>query len=273
MAGEQMRSLLAVIGGLAAAGLWLTYGPHFIGALVGAADGPGAEAVFTVAVFAPLLALALAGGAVSGTPAWVPGGRPGAAILRGAALGLGGLLLAIGYAALAGTLHSAGSAASATLLLGSIVIAVQVAAEEALFRGWLQPTLARTTGTPAATGLLALSFAALHALGGVGVTGFANMLLGGVLFGVLAAETGGVVAPFAAHFAWNASEQLLFGLDPNPATGAFGAVIDLDLIGAASWGGSEVGLNDSWAMAFALAAVLVLAISTRRSAPGVDPVA
>ena len=74
---------------------------------------------------------------------------------------------------------------------------------------------------------------------------------------MLAARAGGVAGAGGAHWAWNAAEQLLFGLDPNPGVGGFGALLDLDLVGAARWGGSAEGLNARWAMTVALLALLV----------------
>ncbi len=244
---------------LAAVAAWLWFGPRIASELAGTATGATSEALFTVLVFGPLLAFALAGAALSGLPAWGLGQRPLHTSGQGFALGLGGVLLATGYAALAGTLrHGTAGGISLALLAGVLVIALQVAAEETMFRGWLQPLLARVVGTPLAVGGIAIAFAALHVLAGTsdGV-GLINLMLGGVLFGVLAARSGGIAGAFAAHFAWNATEQLVLGLDPNPGVGSFGALADLDLVGSPRWGGSGEGLNASWAMAIALCVVLV----------------
>ncbi|MET0246329.1 MAG: CPBP family intramembrane glutamate endopeptidase, partial [Sphingomonas sp.] len=83
------------------------------------------------------------------------------------------------------------------------------------------------------------------------------------------ARSGGIAAPIAAHFAWNGSEQLIFGLDPNPGVGPFGSVLDLDLAGAARWGGSAEGLNASVGMTIALLVVLVPLLIAARPAPEV----
>ena len=182
----------------------------------------------------------------------------------GCAVGLGGLVLAIGYCALAGTLGwGVGPVTRAALPVGVLVTLLQVVAEEAMFRGYVQPLLVRGAGAGVAVPLTAVAFAGLHAVvGGVEPVMLANMLLGGVLFGLLALYRG-LGAAIGAHFAWNMVEQLGVGLDPNPGTGAFGAVIDLDLSGAAHWGGSAAGLNGSWAMAIALLAA-ILFVAWRR---------
>ena len=75
-----------------------------------------------------------------------------------------------------------------------------------------------------------------------------------------------LVAPIAAHFAWNALEDLGLGLMPNPGTGPFGALRDFDLLGTQLWGGSEAGLAGGVGMTIVLVALLIPA-ATRSSAP------
>ena len=54
------------------------------------------------------------------------------------------------------------------------------------------------------------AFAALHLMGGArSPTTLINMFLGGLLFGYLAAYGRGIAGAVGAHFAWNATEQLL----------------------------------------------------------------
>nr|WP_277923854.1 CPBP family intramembrane glutamic endopeptidase [Sphingomonas hankookensis] len=223
-----------------------------------------ADAGFGFVVFGAILLLALGLRKVAGLSWRWPGGAAVAEFGQGAAIGLGALLLAIGYCALAGTLGwGSGSVGRSTLPLGLLIVLVQVTAEEAMFRGYVQPLLVRGVGASGAVPLTAVSFAALHAvLGGMELVMLVNMLLGGILFGLLALQ-GGLWPAVGAHFAWNAVEQLGVGLDPNPGTGAFGAVIDLDLNGAALWGGSAAGLNASIAMGIALLAAILLVFRRR----------
>jgi membrane protease YdiL (CAAX protease family) len=113
----------------------------------------------------------------------------------------------------------------------------------------------------------AFGFALLHFLGGArDPLSLANLFLGGLLFGVLAWAGASIWPAMAAHFMWNAIEQLVFGLDPNPGLGGFGALANLDLVGASAWGGSGEGLNASIGMAFALLAILTPLILLQRKA-------
>ena len=154
----------ALVGGLVVAAIIVGVGPSLVAALPLASLGPaGGEAAFTLLIFGPLLLAGVIGGLLCGERAWRAGERPGAMAAAGAALGAVGLFGATGLAAVAGTARlSAGGSVSLLLLAGAAVVAVQVAAEEVFFRGWLQPVVARATGTPTAIAVVAVAFAALH---------------------------------------------------------------------------------------------------------------
>ncbi len=218
------------------------------------------ETLFSLVIFGSLLIFALIGGRLSKVNSVKIGRKPALMLPIGALIGVIGVVASASYAWLAGTLtYGTGSSGNIGLLLwGTAVILFGAAVEEIYFRGWLQPALAREFGMPIAVLLSALAFAALHVMGGArSPTTLINLFLGGLLFGLLAARTGGLVGAVAAHFTWNWSEQILFGLDPNPGVGNFGAWIDFDLSGPALWGGSAEGLNASLAMTLTLFALLV----------------
>lgn len=218
------------------------------------------ESLFLGVIFAPMVIVALVAGRLMGVNALSPGARPGPSLILGVALGFGGVLIAVGYARLSGALVSGegGGAAAGMLLWGLAAITVQAGAEEVYFRGWLQPVLARAWGAPVAVLLTSIAFAGLHIMGGARApVSLLNLFLGGVMFGLLALRGGGIAAALGAHVAWNATEQLVVGLDPNPGTGSFGAALDYELVGRALWGGSAEGLNASIAMTFALVAIVV----------------
>ncbi len=196
------------------------------------------------------------------------GPRPLAMAATGAVIGLGGLLAAFAYAWIAGVAVPVPAAATGAgaLLLGTVATIVQVGGEEVYFRGWLQRALGDAWGPVAALLITAIVFAALHLLGGARAPlSLVNLLLGGLLFGMLAQRSGGIAASAGAHLLWNWSEQLLLGLDPNPGTGSFGALFDHDLIGAALWGGSPEGLNASLAVTLVMIALLLPLATWRRT--------
>ena len=260
----------------------LAVGPGAVAAVVGeirtAGQGAAAETVFSLVVFAPLLLAGLAGGAIGRRNAAAPGDRPWPSLGVGLLIGSGGVAAAVCYAWLAGGLTSGVAAPVATLLAwGLAVVLVQTAAEEVFFRGWLQPALAARWGAAPAVGAAALAFAALHIAGApemLGAVPLLNMVLGGVMFGLLALLRRGIAAALGVHWAWNASEQLLWGLDPNPGTGGFGAAMNKELTGSAIWGGSADGLNGSIGMTVVLLAILAPLVALAwqdRNRPQVPP--
>jgi membrane protease YdiL (CAAX protease family) len=266
-----LRAVLVAAAAIFLCGLAVWYGPPLAETLAGLLPAgqspPMLETLFSLTIFGSLLVFALVGGAATRSQPLRPGERPTRMALLGLAAGAFGIAMATGYAAFHGTLSQAPVAAPdpALLLWGGGLVLFQSTAEEAYFRGWLQPVLARHWGDQAAILVAALAFAALHVMGGArSPVTLINLFLGGLLFGCLAAQGRGIAGAVAAHFSWNASEQLLLGLDPNPGLGSFGALTNLELTGAAIWGGSEEGLNASLVMTAALALLIVPLLLARR---------
>ena len=204
-------------------------------------------------IFGSFLAAAVAATAFEGRRAWRGGADPLSALAIGLACGAAGFCAAVAIAFLAGGV-AAGTATGApvgALAVGAALVAFQSLAEEAFFRGWLQPVLCAGWGLWPGLLLTSGVFAALHivadAHGGLAVV---NLFLGGVLFGLLALRTGGLLAPVAAHFAWNWSESGVLGLNTDPS----GSVLMLRFAGARLWNGGADTMNGS------LATTLVLSV-------------
>lgn len=262
VAGPILRAGSVAVAGFVLAAIWIGLVPPML-ARTGLAGGAGAggEALFTIEIFLPLLVAAMVGGWSTGLPILRAGSGTGGWVALGTILGAAGVLVSASYARIAGTLVAGSSALPPRLpllLAGTVTVLVQALAEEVYFRGWLQALLVRVVRPRVAVVVTAIGFALLHIAGGAhDMLALGNLFLGGLLFGLLA-QAGGTIWPAAAaHFSWNAVEQLGLGLDPNPGVGGFGSVIDLDLIGPAVWGGSEQGLNASIGMTFAMLALLV----------------
>lgn len=218
--------------------------------------------LFYVVLFAPLILLSLLLGQLGRHRVLRAGGRPLWWILVGQLVGAGGLATCVFYAWLNGSLRPITIDAEAQnhLLLGTAIVLLGVAAEELLFRGWLLGALQDMLGSSWAVLLSAIAFSGFHWWAGgaaADVVSLANLLLGGLWFGLLAVRSGGILAPMAAHFAWNASESIVFGLDPNPGVDDLGALTNYDLVGLPMWGGSGEGLNASIAMTLVLAALVI----------------
>lgn len=235
----------------------------------------GSEAVlegcYRFAIYAPILLLALLGCLLFRERPRAGGGASqiGAVLVVG--LGAPAVLLAIAF--LTGVAVPAAPflqpVEPGLIVTGSLLIALQVAAEEMMFRGLLQPVLIRAGGRAAGIVLTALAFALVHFAGGWrDPASLANIFLAGLWFGLLAWRTAGLLAPIAAHFGYNWAEELLFAASPNPGHGAFGSIFDVDLAGPAIWGGSVEGLNASLSLSVLLV-LFILPLVAGRARAGV----
>lgn len=220
-----------------------------------------ANLVFNLVLFGPLIVLTLLLGWIERRRVLRAGRRPLSWGLIGLLTGVGGLAACVLYVWLNGTLRPAPLAEvpASYFWIGLAITLLGVVAEELLFRGWLLSALEDRVGPSLAVLLSALAFSGFHlwAGGASDPIALANLMLGGLWFGLLAQQSGGVIAPIAAHLGWNAAEDLGFGLLPNPGLGDFGAWVNYDMVGSVLWGGSEEGLNSSIAMTLVLTALVI----------------
>jgi membrane protease YdiL (CAAX protease family) len=241
----------------AAAAVAATPMPGGLGPLAGGA-------LLYALAFLPLWLVALLGGRIEGRRVWRSERRPVLAAAGGALLGLVGFGAALTLAGAAGVVHPGATGAAAGALAGLLVFAYQAGAEEVLFRGWMQPVLCARFGPWVGLVIVATVFGVMHLVGAPrSPVAVINLMLGGLMFGLLALRTGGLWAAFAAHGVWNWTESCGVGLDPNPGVGAFGALIDLDLAGPALWSGGEDGLNGSLALTLVLGVIVTVLIALR----------
>ncbi len=253
--------LMLFAGGIGAGSIaiGLAAAPLLVARIAGSDPAPAMLAtIYTFAVFAPIAIAAMVAARLVPGAGIVAGHKPIGWMLTGLAIGASGLVLSASLAGFAGTIGQgpAPSGAVIVLLAGAVVTILQAGAEELLLRGFLQPVLVQYWGQWAAVIGASLLFTALHLAGQPrGPIEIVNLFLAGVLFGMLALRTGGIIAPIAAHWAWNCAETLVLGLSPNPGVSEFGALIDLDMRGAALWGGSPAGLNGSVAVSLVLIAL------------------
>jgi membrane protease YdiL (CAAX protease family) len=216
-------------------------------------------------IFGLFLAAALVGAGFEGRRPWRRDAGGIKSLAGGLTIGAGGFCLAVAIAATAGAVVSPPAGATPSPLpaiaFGAAVIALQSLAEEAFFRGWLQPVLCSDWGAWTGLVITSLLFAALHVIAGVqhvvtaeGIMAVFNLFLGGMLFGLLALRTGNLIAPTAAHFAWNWTESGVLGLNTDPT----GSLISLKFAGARLWNGGAETMNGSLATAVVLVALVAM---------------
>jgi hypothetical protein len=240
-----------------------------IGGAVGSLPAPWPDALgsggLQVMVFGLFLVAAMSAMRLEGRRLWRRGSEPLTDVAMGLACGSAGFCTAVLIAYMAGSVTTGAPPASpaGAIVLGAALVIIQAVAEEAFFRGWLQPVLGASWGVWAGLLLTAAAFAALHIIAGAhGALAVINLFLGGLLFGLLALRTGGLMAPAAAHFAWNWSESGVLGLSPDPS----GSLLTLRLSGAPLWSGGADTMNGSLATTLVLS-VLVGAFLVARTSP------
>ena len=126
----------------------------------------------------------------------------------------------------------------------------------------MQPVLATRWGPWIGLAATSILFALAHGFGArpAGALALANDALAGLVFGLLAFRSGGLAAPFAAHFAWNWAEQSLLGLTPNPGVDALGSLFDFDLVGSPLLGAGPDEMNGALPATAALLLLAALAL-------------
>jgi hypothetical protein len=268
------RQWLAIGAGLLASWSWVLIVVTFAPDIFGGEATPGVYAAYTLTIYVPLLPIALLAGWIGGTKVLAVGKHPLGWALAGLIIGTAGLSVALGMSWLNGTAITGGAASGLTglVIMGVALTLVQSTMEEVLFRGWLQNALSERLGQIAGVLAGAVLFAGFHLLGGARQPlTLAFITLAGVLFGLLALRSGGVLAPIAAHAAWNVTEDSVFGLVPNPGNELLGSIMDFDLVGNALWGGNEEGLNASLGAVLVIIAAILPLLVGRRAAPTIAP--
>jgi membrane protease YdiL (CAAX protease family) len=216
-------------------------------------------------IFGLFLIAAMVGTGVEGRRPWRRGAGAGGvkSLAGGLALGFCGFCAAVAIAAAAGAVVPGpeGSAPLGAVAFGAAVVILQAFSEEAFFRGWLQPVLCSDWGGWVGLIVTSALFAALHVIAGVqhpltpeGALAVTNLFLGGMVFGLLALRTGNLLAPTAAHFAWNWTESGVLGLNEDPT----GSLFNLKFAGARLWNGGAETMNGSLATALVLVALVTL---------------
>lgn len=170
----------------------------------------------------------LCGKYLEGLPYSALGASPEGHWARNLIIGLiaGGLTFALGagIGILAGGLSFSinpvglGSIA-ATLLLSLAIFASAAAFEEALFRGYILQTFARSGLAWPAIFATSIIFGAVH-LGNPGANWIssANTAIAGIWFGVAYLKTRDLWLPFGLHLAWNWTQGSIFGVEVSGLT-------------------------------------------------------
>ncbi|HEY2050705.1 MAG TPA: CPBP family glutamic-type intramembrane protease [Caulobacteraceae bacterium] len=241
------------------------------GALVFASRAVAPAAGQVVSSFITFVGLALAAivaTRLEGRRLWPHEAFGPAAAFGGLAMGLGAVFACAAVASIAGAsgmIMGPPLVPPGVIVTALLVAALGAAAQEMFFRGWIQPVLGAAWGVWPGLLVTAAAFAAFHvAAGAHGPLVVGNLLLTGVLLGLLALRSGGLAAPTAAHLMWTWTGFI------GPASSPEGVLAQVRLHGPALWTGGDQGLAGSLAVT-AVLLVLGATILTVRPQAVVAP--
>ena len=180
-------------------------------------------------------------------------------LVRGLALGIAIVLPAVVVAVGAGGLRYAPEDGTwieyaAMGFWTCLILLVAAAGEEILVRGYPLRVLVERWGRWPALAATSAAFSALHGANpGVGGVALLNILLAGILLGLVCLKTGDLWWATGMHAGWNLATGFLADL---PVSGI--RLVDAPLVevsggGAALWTGGDFGLEGGLAATFALA--------------------
>ncbi len=187
-------------------------------------------------------------------------------LASGLAVGAVTFLLAIIIVLASGSMSFSFNAASATnaiattLLTTFVIFTVGAASEEALFRGYLLQTFARSDLKWFGIAMTSVLFAFAHnANPGANPLALANTLLAGVWFAVAYFKTRDLWFPFGVHLAWNWLQGPVFGISVSGITGfAPDPLLRANDVGPAWLTGANYGIEGGGACTVAIILSLAL---------------
>jgi len=185
-------------------------------------------------------------------------------LLAGLALGTAALgfavLIAVVFAGLKFAMSETGENALASLALGFLVFGVAAAFEEALFRGYIFQTLARSGLAWLAILLTAVFFGTVH-LGNPSssVVSTLNTILAGVWLGIAYLKTRDLWFVWGIHLAWNWVQGSVFGIEVSGLRNLGGPSLMTEIDAGPTWlTGANYGIEGGIACTIAIVLAIVL---------------
>lgn len=171
-------------------------------------------------------------------------------LLLGLVIGAVTLMIAVGLSmTFAGTRFLSNEFSTSVILyslaVSSAVFFLGAAAEEALFRGYILQTFARSNLAWFAIILTAVFFGIVH-LGnpGANAIGWVNTILAGIWFGVAYLKTRDLWFVTGMHFVWNWMQGSVFGIEVSGLTKIVPHPVLKEIETGPTWiGGGEYGLE------------------------------
>ena len=183
-------------------------------------------------------------------------------------LGIAIVLPAVALAAGAGGLRYALDAGTwmeyaATGLWTCLILLVAASGEEILVRGYPLRVLVERWGRWPALALTSAVFTLLHGANPhVGGIAFLNIILAGVLLGIVCLKTGDLWWAIGVHTGWNLATGFVADLPVSGLRLVDAPLIEVSAAGAVLWAGGDFGLEGGLAATLALALAIPVVART-----------
>lgn len=152
----------------------------------------------------------------------------------------------------------------AALLNISIILIgwlIQGATEEIVTRGWLMNVLGARYNITVGLILSSVFFALIHSENpGINYVAMLNIVLVGILLGLIVINTGSLWVACGIHSAWNFAQGNIFGLQVSGNDVGVGSIVDLNLVGNEFITGGQFGPEAGMVCSFVILVLIVIVL-------------
>lgn len=142
------------------------------------------------------------------------------------------------------------------ILIGWII---QGGTEEIVTRGWLMNVLGARYNIMVGLILSSVFFALIHSENpGINYVAMLNIVLVGILLGLIVINTGSLWVACGIHSAWNFAQGNIFGFQVSGNDVGIGSIVDLNLVGNEFITGGQFGPEAGMVCSFVILALIVI---------------
>ncbi|UEL47099.1 CPBP family intramembrane glutamic endopeptidase [Terrisporobacter hibernicus] len=136
---------------------------------------------------------------------------------------------------------------------------IQGATEEIVTRGWLMNVLGARYNITVGLILSSVFFALIHSENpGINYVAMLNIVLVGILLGLIVINTGSLWVACGIHSAWNFAQGNIFGFQVSGNDVGVGSIVDLNLVGNEFITGGQFGPEAGMVCSFVILVLIVI---------------
>lgn len=159
------------------------------------------------------------------------------------------------------SLQPVGTAALLNISIILIGWLIQGATEEIVTRGWLMNVLGARYNITVGLILSSVFFALIHSENpGINYVAMLNIVLVGILLGLIVINTGSLWVACGIHSAWNFAQGNIFGFQVSGNDVGVGSIVDLNLVGNEFITGGQFGPEAGMVCSFVILVLIVIVL-------------